>query len=344
MVASSFGLKYHVSSKSVIAPELEKFLRLRHSQGKRAFLIISEAQRLGESVLEGLQLLSNLQDHGKPLLQIILIGPEELRNHINSPELEYPGKDVISSSQLEPLSESETIHYIRHRLTYAGWKGDPEITKGAGCLLHYFSGGIPGAINRVCNRLLLYGCVEEKHELNADDMKSVLEELSDEHLVSKNTVVPSDIAERVKILEYEYIKPLRRRQKTSIETVITQDKPVIQPDTKHQQAVNVNRHIDDLLSSQDLDAINEPSGPTEHPEVSNKQASTIETDESSDNASVESAAESQTHAETAADNSPANQALDDEKGSRWPDKSFWMAVSIAIAIVVGLKFYFEAPQ
>jgi len=344
MVASSFGQNCNNKSSSDILLELEDFLRMKHSGGKRALLIVDEAQGLGDDVLDELQLLSKLQDDGKPLLQVILVGPEELEDAINSPEREDSGKPAISASQLGPLTESEIIDYITHRLNHAGWKGDPAVSKGACCLVHHFSSGNPRVINRICSRFLLYGCAEKKHELNADDMKLVLEELSDEQLVSKNIVVPSDVAERVKTLEYEYIKPPRRIKKTSIQTLHSQDDPVIQPDTRHEQAVNVDHHIDDLLSSQDLDAANEPSVPTGHPEVSNKQASTIETDESSDNASVESAAESQTHVETAVDNSPASQALDDEKGSRWPGKYSWMAVSAAIAIAVGLKFYFEAPQ
>jgi type II secretory pathway predicted ATPase ExeA len=344
LVASAFGQDCTNKPGTGIPPELENFLRTKHSGGKRALLIVDEAQGLGDDVLVELQLLSKLQDDGKPLLQVILIGPEEFEDALNSPEQEDSDTHAISASQLDPLSESETIDYITHRLNHAGWKGDPAISKGAGCLVHHFSRGNPRVINRICSRFLLYGCAEKKHELNADDMKLVLEELSDEQLVSKNIVVPPDVAERVKILEYEYIQPLRKIKKTSIQTLLNQDGPVSQPDTKHQQAVNAERHIDDLLSSQDLDAANEPSGPAEHPEVANKQASAIETDESSDNTSVESAAESQTPAETAADNSPANQALDDEKESRWPDESFWMAVVVAIAIVVGLKFYFEAPQ
>ena len=215
MVASSFGLKYHVSSKSVIAPELEKFLRLRHSEGSRAFLIISEAQRLGESVLEELQLLSNLQADGKPLLQIILTGSEGLKDNINSPGLEDLHKHIISSSRLEPLSESETTDYIRHRLIHAGWTGDPGITKGAYCLIYYFSGGIPVIINRICYRFLLYGCAEEKHELNADDMKSVLEVLHEKQLVSINTSEFSDLEEKINILENESIQSLERIKKTA---------------------------------------------------------------------------------------------------------------------------------
>ena len=344
MVASSFGQNCNNKSSSDILLELEDFLRMKHSGGKRALLIVDEAQGLGDDVLDELQLLSKLQDDGKPLLQVILIGPEELEDAINSPEREDSGKPAISASQLGPLTESEIIDYITHRLNHAGWKGDPAVSKGACCLVHHFSSGNPRVINRICSRFLLYGCAEKKHELNADDMKLVLEELSDEQLVSKNIVVPSDVAERVKTLEYEYIKPPRRIKKTSIQTIHSQDDPVIQPDTRHEQAVNVDRHIDDLLSSQDLDAANEPSVPTGHPGVSINQASTIETDEDTDNASVESNNESQTRIEAAADNPPTSQAPDDRKGSRWPDKYFWMAVSIAIAIVVGLKFYFEAPQ
>jgi len=344
MVASSFGQNCNNKSSSDILLELEDFLRMKHSGGKRALLIVDEAQGLGDDVLDELQLLSKLQDDGKPLLQVILIGPEELEDAINSPEREDSGKPAISASQLGPLTESEIIDYITHRLNHAGWKGDPAVSKGACCLVHHFSSGNPRVINRICSRFLLYGCAEKKHELNADDMKLVLEELSDEQLVSKNIVVPSDVAERVKTLEYEYIKPLRRIKKTSIQALHSQDDPVIQPDTRHEQAVNVDRHIDDLLSSQDLDAANEPSVPTGHPGVSINQASTIETDEDTDNASVESNNESQTRIEAAADNPPTSQAPDDRKGSRWPDKYFWMAVSIAIAIVVGLKFYFEAPQ
>jgi len=116
---------------------------------------------------------------------------------------------------LEPLSESETIDYIRHRLIHAGWTGDPGITKGAYCLIYHFSGGIPVIINRICHRFLLYGCAEKKHELNADDMKSVLEVLHEKQLVSTNTSEFSDLEEKINILENESIQSLERIKKTS---------------------------------------------------------------------------------------------------------------------------------
>jgi len=270
MIASSFSLDCYKKSKSTLSLELERFLRARHSEGRRALLVIDEAQGLGADALEELYLLSNLQDDGKPLLQIILTGAEGLRDIIDSPDLENLRKHVISSSQLEPLSESETIDYITHRLNHAGWTGDPEITKGACCLAHHFSGGIPGIINSICSRFLLYGCAEEKHELNADDMKSVLEELSVEQLVNINTAVISDIEEKINILENESIQPLMRTKKTSIETFITQDDDaVIQLDAKPPHPVNAGGDTPDSNDESQVHieatAIDSPGRPRERP-------------------------------------------------------------------------------
>ena len=348
MVASSFGLNCSKVSNSDISSELENFLQMRHSEGKRAFLVIDDAQRLGEGVLEELQLLTNLQEHGKPLLKIILVGPEELTDSIHSLEPEDTGKRMISSSQLEPLSESETIDYIAHRLNRAGWKGDPEITIAAGFLVHHFSGGIAGTINRICHRFLLYGCAEEKHRLDADDMRSVLEELSEEQLVSLNTAVLSDLEEKISRLEKESIQALRKIKKTSIETLITKDDDaVIQVDTRHQSPVNFARHIEDLLSRQDSHTATKTSGTAENPGGFNKPAST--TDEITDNVSAENNScgdtrhsndESQVHTETTAIDSPTSP----RERSRWPGNFVWLAVLAVIVVAVGLKIYSGAPQ
>jgi type II secretory pathway predicted ATPase ExeA len=348
MIASSFSLDCYKKSKATLSLELEQFLRARHSEGKRALLIVDEAQGLGADALEEIYLLSNLQDDGKPLLQIILTGAEGLRNIINSSGLENLRKHVISSSRLEPLSESETIDYITHRLNHAGWTGDPVITKGACCLAHHFSGGIPGIINRICSRFLLYGCAEKKHELNADDMKSVIEELSGEQLVNINSVVISDIEEKINILENESIQPLKRIKKTSIEAFITQDDAtVIQLDTKHQDPVNAVPHIEDRLSRQDSNTAIKTSRSAEYPEVFYNQASCWR--ESTDNASAENNScgdardsndESQIHIEATAIGAPGSP----RERSRWSWNYAWLAVPAAIVIAVGLKIYSGIPQ
>ena len=304
MIASSFSLKCYSKSKSIILLELEKFLWMEHSRGKRALLIVDEAQGLGADAFEQLQALSDLQDKGKPLLQIILVGQEELRDIINSPKLENLRKRVISSIRLEPLSESETIDYITHRLRRAGWTGDPEITKGADCLAYHFSEGIPRIINRVFNRFLLHGYFMEKHELNADDMKSVLEELSEEQLLADKYVVPSDIEEKSNILENEYIQPLNRIKKTS--------GPAEYPG-------GFNNPESTIQTDENTDS------------VSADNNSYGDTRDSND--------ESRVHTGATVSDSPTIRSPDVRKRLRWPGNYIWLSVSIAIAVAAGLKIY-----
>jgi hypothetical protein len=282
---------------------------MRHSEGKRVLLVVDEAQGLRADALEELQTLSNLQEAGKPLLQIVLIGQEELRDIINSPGLENLRKRIILSSRLEPLSESETIDYITHRLNHAGWTGDPEITRGAGCLVHYFSAGIPRIINRICNRLLLHGRAGEKHELNAEDIKSVLEKLYKERLLTEIYAVPADIAEKVNILENEYIQPLNRIKKAS--------GPAAYPGFFN----NPELTIETDKSTDNIFAENISCGATR-----------------------DSNTESQLHIEATVLDSPASQTLVARERTRWPGKYAWLAVPAVIAIAVGLKIYFGVSQ
>ena len=207
MIASAFDLKPDASKKSNVLLEIERFLRKKHAEGKRVLLIVDEAQGLKRDAVEELRLLSNLQIDGKPLLQTFLIGQEEFRSVIELPEFEQLRQRVIASSHLEALSETETFEYVTHRLEHAGWKGDPSITKGVVLLVHHFSGGVPRIINLICGRLLFHGCMEEKHALNVEDMKSVLNELSEELLVIDSAHDLSEIADRLVAAEQEYIEP-----------------------------------------------------------------------------------------------------------------------------------------
>ena len=205
MIAASFNLDMDAASKSSILLTLEKFLKHKLAEGKRVLLIVDEAQGLTVDSLEELRLLSNFQVDSTPLLQIFLIGQEEFRDLIESPGMEQLRQRIVVSSHLEPLTESETIEYVTHRLKRAGWKGDPAITRSAVLIVHRFSGGIPRIINLICGRLLLFGFTNQKYELNAQDMKSVIEELSDELLVIDNDISVAELIEELKSSEKEYL-------------------------------------------------------------------------------------------------------------------------------------------
>ena len=87
MVAAAFGLSQE-NSKAVLLNRIEQYLLACHKQGKRALLVVDEAQNLPARSLEELRMLSNFVCAGKPLLQTFLLGQPEFRKTLQSPEME----------------------------------------------------------------------------------------------------------------------------------------------------------------------------------------------------------------------------------------------------------------
>jgi general secretion pathway protein A len=141
---------------------LNAFLLRTHAVGQNNVLIIDEAQNLSADVLEQLRLLTNLETSERKLLQIVLIGQPELRDMLARPELEQLAQRVIARFHLGALSESETAHYIRHRLTVAGLNRPLPFDRPARKRVHELSRGVPRRINLLCDRALLGAYAEGK--------------------------------------------------------------------------------------------------------------------------------------------------------------------------------------
>jgi putative secretion ATPase (PEP-CTERM system associated) len=192
MVAYEFGVDLGIRDKGALVQHLSRLLLKWNREGRRALLIVDEAQDLSVSAMEELRLLTNIQTGGKPLLQIFLLGQPELRELILSPQLEQVHQRIVAASHLEALERDETEAYVRHRLNLVGWRGDPDISSAVYPLIYKFSEGVPRRINLICSRLLLHGSVEQRHRLGVADMKEVLGELQGESLAAGNQLVDND--------------------------------------------------------------------------------------------------------------------------------------------------------
>jgi general secretion pathway protein A len=179
MVAAAFGIPQE-TSKAVLLKKLEQFLLGCQRQGKRALLIVDEAQNLPAGSVEELRMLSNFVYAEKPLLQSFMLGQPEFRRTLQSPQLEQLRQRVIASCHLGPMDAADTEAYIGHRLQTVGWKGDPSFSEDAYAAIHQHTGGIPRKINVLCDRLLLMGHLDEKHALTGKEVAEVIEELQQE--------------------------------------------------------------------------------------------------------------------------------------------------------------------
>lgn len=184
MVAAAFGLPVEdAASKAVLLKRLEAFLVACDSRGKRALLVVDEAQNLTPRAVEELRMLSNFQTAEKSLLQSFLLGQPEFRYTLQREEMQQLRQRVIATYHLGPMDAPETRAYIEHRLHAVGWQDDPAISDDAFAAIYEFTGGIPRKINTFCDRLLLLGCLEEKHELNRQDVEEVIGDLRQENEV-----------------------------------------------------------------------------------------------------------------------------------------------------------------
>ncbi|HOW75487.1 MAG TPA: XrtA-associated ATPase [Candidatus Competibacteraceae bacterium] len=164
-VVAAFGLPYEGAGKAVLLKHFENFLLVQAQHGRRVLLIVDEAQNLPVRSLEELRMLSNFQVAETPLLQSFLLGQEEFRQTLQDPGMEQLRQRVIASCHLNPLSDTEIRPYIEHRLQIVGWRGDfPHFDESAYTAIHRYTQGVPRRVNVFCDRLLLYGFLEEMRE------------------------------------------------------------------------------------------------------------------------------------------------------------------------------------
>ena len=207
MVAASFGLRYEGLDKAGLLKSLENFLLARSRERKRALLVIDEAQNLPSRSLEELRMLSNLQIGDKALLQIFLLGQEQFRNMLDNPGLEQLRQRVIANYHLTPLAADECQRYIESRLQHVAWNNDPHFAEVAHELIHRYTDGIPRRINMLCDRIMLYGCMEETHEITGEVVNLVKremdEEISGKSLDQVNAEFDDPLEEELRIQAYK---------------------------------------------------------------------------------------------------------------------------------------------
>lgn len=179
-VCLAFGLDDIPDSKASQLRRLEQFLLATRTRGQRALLVVDEAQNLATDAVEELRMLSNFQSDEGPLLQSFLLGQPEFRRILRSENMQQLRQRVIATYHLGPMDAADTRAYVEHRLARVGWQQDPAFTDAAWPLIHEYSGGIPRRINTLCDRLLLMGFLEERHTLDDEQVRTVIDELEDD--------------------------------------------------------------------------------------------------------------------------------------------------------------------
>lgn len=160
-VAQAFDLPTANKDDAALYQDFVAFLLKQYAIGKRAVLIIDEAQNMSPDMLEELRMLSNVNNEKDQLLQVVLVGQPELLEMLKGHALRQFVQRIAVHCHLDALSPSETANYIRHRLNVAG--GRPDIFDTEACAtVYYFTNGIPRLINMLCDQALVYAFSEDQ--------------------------------------------------------------------------------------------------------------------------------------------------------------------------------------
>jgi len=180
LVAASFGLEHAGTDKAALLVRLEQHFRQLHAEGRRALLVVDEAQNLSPRAVEELRMLSNFQVGTRSLVQSFLVGQPEFREIMQRPEMRQLKQRIIASYHLGPLDRAETQAYVEHRLRHVGWQEDPAFDEAAFDRIFEHSGGVPRRINTLCDRTLLAAFLGELHRVTAEQVEEAAAELGEE--------------------------------------------------------------------------------------------------------------------------------------------------------------------
>lgn len=156
LVAASFDIPEKFDNKVDFIVSFSRFLKKVYSENKNVLLIIDEVHSLSKELLEHIRLLSNIELPEEKLISIFFVGQNEINQTLALPECRALRQRISLIYQIEPLSESETFEYIKHRLKVAGTE-KALFHKKAVEEIYRFSNGYPRLINTICDLALLTG-------------------------------------------------------------------------------------------------------------------------------------------------------------------------------------------
>ena len=174
-IAMQLGVQDPAADRLTVLKQLYERLLQIEGQGRRAVILIDEAQMLqSRELMEEFRGLLNLEIPGKKLLNIIFFGLTELEDCLR---LDEPmAQRVAIKYHLDALTVDITTDYIKYRLQVAG--GRPEMFEDAAIdAIHRFAGGVPRLINTICDNCLFESFMIKAKVIDAGIVHSVAGDL-----------------------------------------------------------------------------------------------------------------------------------------------------------------------
>ncbi|MGZ5031083.1 MAG: ExeA family protein [Methylobacter sp.] len=177
-LAQELGIQPSSPDKTFVMRDIRNALLKINAEGKKCLVIMDESHLMSDDVINGIRLLNNLEEGSTKLIQLLLLGQDELMDKINSPEMEPFKQRIATLESLGTMNVDTMIKYVTHRLKVAG--GTPDLISDTGweaLSIAFNSGGTPRTINSLCDKSFSVAFEREKPAVDARDVYEATQRL-----------------------------------------------------------------------------------------------------------------------------------------------------------------------
>ena len=178
-LAADLDFKQSFASKGEFFGYFRRYLKEKGpaaNDGRKILIVIDEAQRASNRLLNDIRLLKDLGADDETGVIVILSGQTSLIDKLSEPENASLKSRLTVNIRIESLNQSDTEKYIAHRLKMAGAQ-NAIFTSNARASVYQFSRGNPLQINNLCDRSLLTGYTNETLVIDSDIVTECAAEL-----------------------------------------------------------------------------------------------------------------------------------------------------------------------
>jgi general secretion pathway protein A len=174
-IALQLGVSQPADEKLTLLAQLYQRLIQIYEQGRKAVVLIDEAQMLqSKELMEEFRGLLNLEVPERKLVSFVFFGLPDVEQNLKlDPPLQ---QRVAMRYRLDALAEADTAAYIEHRMREAGAQRNPFSTEAVAAV-HAASGGTPRAINTICDNALFEAHLAGLQEIGGDLARRVADNL-----------------------------------------------------------------------------------------------------------------------------------------------------------------------
>ncbi len=173
-VGEALGQTAIPRARHAMVDALGRHLAAGHAAGRRAVLLVDEAQLAPRSLLEEIRLLTNYEDRVDKHLHVVLLGQPELRDRIAAqPQID---QRISLRHHMTPLDADDVEPYVHHRLTVAGAHGRRIFESAACAILAERSGGVPRLVNNFATQALFVGAMRRVSVVDAELVADVADD------------------------------------------------------------------------------------------------------------------------------------------------------------------------